>query len=181
MTQSSCSARGCLCTEQLWLRLVWEVHPSPHNHPAGDVPPFSGKCHHGSPIDPLSAENCIKPTKVGTEPMGRTPGCVLAWKWSLGEIYHLCIGKKKIVGKETRGGCKLEMFWSGFSTPICPIFHGWDVSLLWVRFTPGLKLPFGSLSTSLLFLFASVTIDFGLNNIFKKASRGVINQEGALL
>lgn len=32
-----------------------------------------------------------------------------------------------------------------------------------------------------IFSFASVTIDFGLNNIFKKALRGIINQEGALL
>lgn len=86
------------------------------------------------------------------------------------------------MGNETRRGCKLEMFWSGISIPMCPIFHDWDVFLvLWVRFTPGLKLPFGNLSTSLVFPFASVTIDFGLNNIFKKASRGVINQAGALL
>lgn len=75
------------------------------------------------------------------------------------------------------------MFWSGISIPLCPIFHGWDVFLLWLRFTPGLKLPFGSLSTSLFFFsFASVTIDFGLNNIFKKASRGRNKAgEGALL
>lgn len=86
------------------------------------------------------------------------------------------------MGNETRRGCKLEMFWSGISIPMCPIFHDWDVFLvLWVRFTLGLKLPFGNLSTSLFFPFASVTIDFGLNNIFKKASRGVINQAGALL
>lgn len=68
------------------------------------------------------------------------------------------------------------------SISICAIFHDWDVFLvLWVRFTPGLKLPLGNISTLLFFPFASVTIDFGLNNIFKKASRGIINQEGALL
>lgn len=150
MTHSSCTAPGWR-TELLWLRLTGEIHPSPHNHPGGDVPIPLGNVMMLLQRDPLSAESCTKPHQNGDRANGQKPRVCSDLETEPGAIYQLCIGKKMIVGKETRRGCRLEMFWSGFSTPLCPIFHDWDVFLLWVRFTPGLKLPFGSLSTSLLF------------------------------
>lgn len=41
---------------------------------------------------------------------------------------------------------------------------------------PGVKASLWEPFHIAIFSFASVTIDFGLNNIFKKASRGVIKQ-----
>ena len=53
--------------------------------------------------------------------------------------------------------------------------------VLWVRFTTGFKLAFGPLFVSFsLRPFARVAIDLRLNNIFKKGSRGIMKEEGAL-
>lgn len=98
--------------------------------------------------NPLLAGSCIKPLQMG---MAKNLGWVLIWKCkSLGAIYHPFYWKKFLWGMSGGEGAD----WGGlvrYFHMLCPVFHGWDVFLLWVRFTPGLKLPFGSLSTLLFF------------------------------
>lgn len=84
------------------------------------------------------------------------------------------------MGNEWRRGCRLGRFGQVFPYAVsCFSWLGCFLAL--GKIHPGVKASLWEPFHVAIFSFASVTIDFGLNNIFKKASRGIINQEGALL